>query len=647
MKYCTKCQNSFPDSDEVCPNDGNKLSDFDVNSLINQTIDGKYQVLSLLGLGGMGAVFRARHTFINNDVAIKIINPQLSNNNEIAERFLREARAAALIDHPNAVKVTDFGRANNMLYLVMEFIQGYNLTQLIRKKNHLSPGTTANIMSQICAALDDAHSKHIIHRDLKPDNIMIKADRGKHTVKVFDFGIAKMVIQGKQDNSITRAGTIVGTLNYMSPEQCRGESEINLRSDVYSLGIVAFEMLTGKLPFSAPTPTGVAVKHIVEAPPSPSTFVSTIPDQVSKVVLRALEKEPANRFASAGEFAAELTHAAYESGAADFDAEFPPMTGPSTGDHNRPKTSSMDRANTTSTNQANSATIINEKPKASSGALKYIAIAAILILLATGGYFGYVKATAHMPAPPGSQVPDATNPDMVMIKGGWTKIGSSDGYENEQPIHEVYVDSFYLDITPVTNAQFEKFVNATNYKTDAEKSSEEYDWRTYATSERRNHPVVNVSWNDANAYAKWAKKRLPTEAEWEYAARGGLIGKKFPWGDDSPQKRAVFDRAEAAGASLTSEAELPTQAVKTNEANGYGLYDMSGNVWEWCNDWYDKNYYSISPQKNPQGPAKGEAKVIRGGSWYTDVSKIRAASRNSDITTGAQFDYGFRCAKSK
>ncbi len=644
MKYCPKCQKSFPDSAEVCPDDTTKLADFDVGALIGKTVDGKYEIQTLLGLGGMGGVFRARHTFINNEVAIKLINPKLASHEEIVERFLREARAAAAIDHPNAVKVTDFGRADGMLYLVMEYVPGYNLTQLIRKKGTLSASTTANIMSQICAALDDAHSKKIIHRDLKPDNVMIKVDRSKkHIVKVFDFGIAKMIIEGKQDNSITRAGTIVGTVNYMSPEQCRGEGTIDLRSDIYSLGVVAFEMLTGRLPFTAPTPTGLAVKHIVEPPPSLCSIIPEIPESVDKVVLRALSKEPRDRYSSAGEFANELLQAAHSEGLYDQDTEFPAVSGISTGDYNKPPKTIG--ANAVSSTQLNTQETITQKQNPVW--LYPLLGIVLLIFLAGGGYFAVNKFFTKAPAPPGSQENDKRFTGMLLIKGGWTKMGSEDGQEDERPIHDVQIDSFYMDVTPVTNSQFQQFVNETKHITDAEKASEEYDWQRYASSDRADHPVICISWNDAVAYAKWADKRLPTEAEWEYAARGGLIGERYPWGKDDAPKHANFGNSDLAGASLIEEVPLPTKPVKAYPPNGYGLYGMAGNVWQWCSDWHEKTYYFNSPETNPQGPTKGKAKVLRGGSWYTDVSKIRVSARNSDTSDGRQYDFGFRCAKSK
>jgi formylglycine-generating enzyme len=235
---------------------------------------------------------------------------------------------------------------------------------------------------------------------------------------------------------------------------------------------------------------------------------------------------------------------------------------------------------------------------------------------------------------------------MLLIGGGWLKMGTLEGYDYERPVHDVYIDPFYIDETEVTNEMFEKFANETGYSTDAEKAGNDLEWRIYATPTRKDHPVVAVSWNDAQAYAKWAGKRLPTEAEWEYAARGGLVGKRYPWGDDAPQDRAIFGRVD----QVSGEAmiDIPTQPVKSLKPNGYGLYGMAGNAWEWCQDFYDANYYSKSPQRNPQGPPDGKAHVLRGGSWYTDFNQIRVSTRNSDLPAeGFQYDYGFRCAKSK
>ncbi|MFY9223731.1 MAG: bifunctional serine/threonine-protein kinase/formylglycine-generating enzyme family protein [Blastocatellia bacterium] len=255
---------------------------------------------------------------------------------------------------------------------------------------------------------------------------------------------------------------------------------------------------------------------------------------------------------------------------------------------------------------------------------------------------------SRLPATPESQIINDNVPSMVLISGGWLtrpKIEDLELDKNDQRVYEVFVDSFYLDQTEVTNSQFEEFVKDANYVTDAELEGDDYNWRVFATEDRKDHPVTSVSWRDAESYAKWAGKRLPTEAEWEYAARGGIFYKKYPWGSTMPslEKNSNFGLSRA----IIDLENVPTVKVKSYSPNGYGLYDMSGNVWEWCSDWYDKDYYNYSPKTNPTGPAKGELKVLRGGSWYTGADNIEVSSRNSDLPDGRQFDYGFRCALDK
>jgi formylglycine-generating enzyme required for sulfatase activity len=483
----------------------------------------------------------------------------------------------------------------------------------------------------------------------------------------------------------------------MSPEQCRGDDVIDARSDIYSLGIVAFEMLTGKVPFNAPTPTSLAIKHIMDSPPPLRSLVSEIPENIERAVLRALQKEPASRYRCAGDFAAELANAVRtaKSGATQVltgannlskgearGATRPLFDPSSSGETDiatntdlsspsgNPQTELMDRANTTTAGKVDTGekTLIRSHNKTElhsatkskteehvipvisvSNSVRrytfywYLAAALLVVGLSIGGYFYFDRNTGNRPAPPGSQEIVPSLPNMVLIQGGWLKMGSLDGYDDEKPVHDVWIDSFYMDQTEVTNEDFEKFVNAANYVTDAEKGNDEITWRSYYTPERRKHPVVYVSWNDAAEYAKWVGKRLPTEAEWEYASRGGLLGKKYPWGDEPPDRRANFGQG-----GVYEPPNIPTQAVKSYDHNGYGLYDMAGNVYEWCNDWYDNNYYKNSPERNPRGPSTGSNRVLRGGSWYSDFNQIRIGFRsNSEPPDGVDPDRGFRCAKSK
>ncbi len=258
--------------------------------------------------------------------------------------------------------------------------------------------------------------------------------------------------------------------------------------------------------------------------------------------------------------------------------------------------------------------------------------------------------------------------EMVLIPAGEFLMGSNNGDSNEKPVHKVYVDAFYMDKYEVTVAQFRKFVEETGYRTDAEKvgwacawtgnkveKKEGASWRNPGFSQTDNHPVVDVSWNDAVAYAKWAGKRLPTEAEWEKAARGGLVGKKYPWGNEVPNgsQGNFADKNTEFGWSdkEANDRYRYTAPVGSYPPNGYGLYDMAGNVWEWVADWYDGGYYENSPYKNPKGPDSpyenfsGNYRVLRGGSWHDVAGSMRAALRVSSLPGYGLSYYGFRCAR--
>ena len=226
--------------------------------------------------------------------------------------------------------------------------------------------------------------------------------------------------------------------------------------------------------------------------------------------------------------------------------------------------------------------------------------------------------------------------EMVLIPAGSFEMGDhfDGGDDDELPIHEVELDAFYMDAYQVTVGQFKPFIEDSGYDYD--------DWDSVAEySSGDGFPMVYVSWNDATAYAKWAGRRLPTEAEWEYAARGGLAGKRYPGGDRVSHDDANYDGI--GGKDKWSECA----PVGSFEANEYGLYDMAGNVWEWCQDWYGSDYYSKSPAKNPSGPGTGSYRVLRGGSWASTVDNLRVAyRRNHGSPAGRYANYGFRCVVS-
>ncbi len=276
-------------------------------NLSGRTIDGKYQLEAKIGTGGVGAVYLATRLHIGDKVAVKVLRSDKSGDAQTTERFRLEARMAAHLKHPNAVVIYDYGvTSDGLRFLVMEFIEGRTLRQLISHQGALPVPLVAEINAQICAALDEAHRIGLIHRDIKPDNIIVQEMPAGLRVKVLDFGIAKLSSLGA--SNLTQTGTIVGTPRYMSPEQCMGE-QLDGRSDIYSLGIVLYEMLCGIVPFNAPSSTAVAVQQVTQPPPSPRQINPNISPAVEAVILRALEKKREARQPTAADLAKELNAA--------------------------------------------------------------------------------------------------------------------------------------------------------------------------------------------------------------------------------------------------------------------------------------------------------------------------------------------------
>ena len=291
------------DSDATIPGGGES------GGLIGSTIEGKYRIESKLGEGGMGAVYCATRLLIGDVVAIKVLHTEQVADKQAIERFRREAQAAARLKHPNVVAIHDFGLINkNLAYLVMELVEGESLRSLIKQQGPLTPSAAAEITSQVCAALEEAHQRHIVHRDLKPDNIIVTASQTGLRVKVLDFGIAKLRDLPVTADSLTQTGTVIGTPRYMSPEQCMGE-ELDGRSDIYSLGIILYEMLSGVVPFNAPSLTALIMQQVNQAPPSLRAININITPAVEQVVMWALEKRAEARPPTAGALAQALRNA--------------------------------------------------------------------------------------------------------------------------------------------------------------------------------------------------------------------------------------------------------------------------------------------------------------------------------------------------
>jgi len=314
-RFCTQCGAELASTlAPTAPASGGAKSPAAVSplsasgALTGRTLDQKYYLESKLGVGGMGTVYRAGRLLIGDRVAVKVLHTDQMADPQAVERFRREAQTAARLKHPNVVTVYDFGVSREGLnYQVMELAEGESLRSLIERHGRLAETAAAEIIRQVCAALDEAHRQGIVHRDIKPENILVQIIPGGLQVKVLDFGIA--ALRDVKAGRLTRTGAVAGTPHYMSPEQCLGE-ELDGRSDIYSLGIVLFEMLTGVVPFDSPTTTAIVVKHVNDPPPPPRTLNPKISPAVESVALRALEKRRDARPQTAGEMARELIAAA-------------------------------------------------------------------------------------------------------------------------------------------------------------------------------------------------------------------------------------------------------------------------------------------------------------------------------------------------
>jgi DNA-binding NarL/FixJ family response regulator/tRNA A-37 threonylcarbamoyl transferase component Bud32 len=305
LRRCSSCQRDLHRGFEICPFDGSPLQDAVKDTLIGRTFADRYEIISVIGRGGMSIVYKAKHKFMKRLVAIKILHPHLVMDLNNLKRFRLEAEAASALAHENIIRIYDFGlSADGEAFLVMDYLDGLSLQQVVKRELSLSIERSLHIFLQICDGLEHAHSKGVVHRDLKPSNVvLVKEPDGSESVRIVDFGIAKIGNSGSP--SITTAGEVYGSPGYMSPEQCLGQV-VDQRSDIYALGCVMYETLSGRPPFRADNAFNVMNQQVAQSPQSLCELIPELPEDLEQIILKSLAKDPAERQQSASQLKGDL-----------------------------------------------------------------------------------------------------------------------------------------------------------------------------------------------------------------------------------------------------------------------------------------------------------------------------------------------------
>jgi serine/threonine-protein kinase len=671
---------------------------------------GQYRVEEEIGRGGMGVVFRAVHVGIGQLAAVKVLLVRRADDPSYLRRFTNEARAVSRVDHPGLVKLFDFGEtASGVPYILMEHLAGEllraRLERLRRTGKALDLVSATRVARQVASALATTHARGIVHRDLKPENLMLVADDeapGGERVNVLDFGIARLTTERTTE---TAPGTVIGTAAYMSPEQCAGDAELDGRSDVYSLGVVLYEMIAGAPPFRGDFAT-LLRRHLLEAPKPLQIAAPEASPEIAGLVARMLAKEPSRR-PDMAEVLDELRRC--EGGwsretetETETEAERGAMTSPNavTEDRSRPlhdvttRSSSppLDAATTVAEPTIEPTEAPRIEPPGASPATRAPASrtrrAGSIALAVVAVIAGTFAVRALLPKPP---IVALTG--MVHLAGGTFQMGSTaveiDAecrrlgadcpralLDREQPVREVTISPFQLDAHEVDNTAFAAWLEAIAPSLDVREDRDSHaprfvdqragglliadlgagvngvtrtpDGHFAARAGQERKPVALVTWDGASLYCRATGKRLPTEAEWELAARG-TTRRRFPWGNEAPRCDGVaFDRAKG-GACEGQPQGAADVGTSPQDRTPEGIWDLGGNASEWVEDPFALPYYPpcgacVDPRAEASVPPADDLRIRRGGAWAMPDLMSRGATRarwkRSEVLDGL----GFRCA---
>ncbi len=597
---CPQCRSTVPDGTPVCPSCQHLLgttpsvatgaltppdglvphtptsAETDQLAIRLQAAIGEaYAVEGTLGAGGFAVVYLVRDLHLKRKLAVKVLSPDLITSRTVLERFRREAETVAQLSHPHIVPLHFIGQKDDLLYLAMECIEGGSLNERIEREGKLSVDEAVRVLREVASALAYAHRRGVIHRDIKPQNVLLEAETGRSLVT--DFGIART----EQGTSLTASGMLVGTPAYLSPEQITGQPSDH-RADIYALGVMAYEMLTGQPPFSGPTPTAVLMKRIA-SPPTPIVKLRPeVPEPIRDIVEACLAQDPAERFQSAGDIVSALGGAT-----------------PVSGGHATAEIRVRKR---------------RERKKllvglGAGGGLLAAGIAAA-VLLSSGG-----------PAPPALPPVDS---GMAIIPSGPYTIGTDDRdprLVHARPAHVVTLDSFGIDRTEVTIGAYAGYVATGRAPAP---------WAAVTDSAL---PVTGVLYAEAANYCAWKHEggRLPSEVEWEAAARG-RDARLYPWGN-------AWDQGRVNTASGRMGRVVPVGGFGDGRTPE-GVGDLIGNVWEWTS-----TPAAPYPGSSAPPPAAG-LYVIRGGAYNSYDNIATAVFRGLASPAAGRGDLaatGFRC----